>query len=71
MSPAASLEVQAEVTQDQVLSEFARVMHQWAFRPFTHPLDDGICGGVELPGPEELTVRAAEFEVLAAYAACR
>lgn len=66
MSPAA--DVKSEVTQDEVLAEFARVMHEWSCTPFVFPLSPAVCGGVKLPGPDELAVRADEFEARVTYA---
>jgi hypothetical protein len=70
MAPAADV-AQVTVTEDEILGKFAAVMHEWGFRPFTDPLSSEVCGGVVLPGPDELSVRADEFEVRAAYAASR
>lgn len=47
-----------EITAVAVLDEFQAVMHEWGFRAFRHPLGQGVCGGVDLPGPDALMDRA-------------
>jgi hypothetical protein len=47
-----------EITATEVLDEFLAVMHEWEFRAFRYPLSQGVCGGVDLPGPDVLLDRA-------------
>lgn len=49
-----------EITALAVLDEFLAVMHEWGFRAYRHPLSQGVCGGVELPGPDELAACAQD-----------
>ena len=49
---------EGEITAADVLDEFLAVMHEWGARPFRHPFSQGVCGGVNLPGPDILLDRA-------------
>lgn len=49
-----------EIMATEVLDEFLAVMHEWGFRAFRYPLSQGVCGGVDLPGPDVLLDRAGQ-----------
>ena len=55
--------IPAEITGHELLEEFLALQHEWGFRAFRHPGSTDVCGGVELPGPEELVRRAEEARI--------